>query len=177
MTKKLVIRDGIGYVQVGDWNDGHPIPALAGDYVAEIERLRVQLKAANANHERFEREWYLRGDEIERLQQENAGLIHDNERLMTALNAEVNDPSRWSACDEHETTYPRGHSYAEHGTRHGKNQWRHCRLCGRIKERLRAGWTLEEATADLTPIPQGVKTKRRTFGAKRSADSGDERQS
>jgi len=32
-----------------------------------IERLRTALATANANHERFEREWYLRGDEIERL--------------------------------------------------------------------------------------------------------------
>lgn len=30
----------------------------------EIERLRVALKAANANHERFERGWYLRGDAL-----------------------------------------------------------------------------------------------------------------
>lgn len=32
----------------------------------EIERLTQCLATANANHERFEREWYLRGDEIER---------------------------------------------------------------------------------------------------------------
>lgn len=35
---------------------------------AENERLKTALATANANHERFEREWYLRGDEIERLQ-------------------------------------------------------------------------------------------------------------
>lgn len=33
----------------------------------EIERLTACLKAANSNHEHFEREWYLRGDEIEAL--------------------------------------------------------------------------------------------------------------
>lgn len=37
------------------------------DASVEIERLIACLKIANANHERFEREWYLRGDEIERL--------------------------------------------------------------------------------------------------------------
>lgn len=31
----------------------------------EIERLRAALKAANENHERFERGWYLRGDALE----------------------------------------------------------------------------------------------------------------
>jgi len=38
------------------------------DAAFEIERLRASLKAVNANAEQFEREWYLRGDEIERLQ-------------------------------------------------------------------------------------------------------------
>lgn len=33
----------------------------------EIERLRAALTKANAQAERFEREWYLRGDEIEQL--------------------------------------------------------------------------------------------------------------
>ena len=34
----------------------------------EIARLTAALAAANASHERYEREWYLRGDELERLQ-------------------------------------------------------------------------------------------------------------
>ena len=34
---------------------------------AENERLRAALTKANAQAERFEREWYLRGDEIEQL--------------------------------------------------------------------------------------------------------------
>lgn len=35
---------------------------------AEIERRYKDLAKANAQHEHFEREWYLRGDEIERLE-------------------------------------------------------------------------------------------------------------
>jgi hypothetical protein len=35
--------------------------------VAEIERLTEELKKANLQTEHFEREWYLRGDEIERI--------------------------------------------------------------------------------------------------------------
>lgn len=35
----------------------------------EIKRLRDCLEKANKNHEHFEREWYLRGDEIERLRE------------------------------------------------------------------------------------------------------------
>ena len=37
------------------------------EQAAEIERLTECLKKANAQTEHFEREWYLRGDEIERL--------------------------------------------------------------------------------------------------------------
>jgi len=47
---------------------------------AEIARLRSALKVANNNHEHFEREWYLRGDEIERLQRV---LNRANDRLWT----------------------------------------------------------------------------------------------
>ena len=38
--------------------------------LAEVERLREALTAANAQAERFEREWYLRGDEVERLRRD-----------------------------------------------------------------------------------------------------------
>ena len=38
-----------------------------GDTQREIERLSADLKKANSQAEHFEREWYLRGDEIERL--------------------------------------------------------------------------------------------------------------
>jgi hypothetical protein len=38
----------------------------------EIERLRNALKKANSQTEHFERHWYLRGDEIERLRAELA---------------------------------------------------------------------------------------------------------
>ena len=33
---------------------------------AEIERLRSCLKQANSNHENFEREWYLCGDDLDK---------------------------------------------------------------------------------------------------------------
>lgn len=64
----LVIQDGIGYIQTGN----QLVSATPAEYVAEIERLSSALRTANANHERFEREWYLRGDEIERLQRDLA---------------------------------------------------------------------------------------------------------
>lgn len=90
MTKTLVIRDGIGYVEHEGPTGCSLTSATPADYVAEIERLGAALKAANANHEHFEREWYLRGDEIE-------GLIHDNARLMESLNGEVNESERLRA--------------------------------------------------------------------------------
>lgn len=46
---------------------------------AENERLREALTAANAQAEHFEREWYLRGDEIERLRAELAEAKRDAE--------------------------------------------------------------------------------------------------
>jgi chromosome segregation ATPase len=48
-------------------------------FIWEIERLREALKKANENHEHFEREWYLRGDKIERLRQENNRLRESNQ--------------------------------------------------------------------------------------------------
>ena len=42
--------------------DGEIVEALCD----EVARLRAALEKANANAERFEREWYLRGDAIER---------------------------------------------------------------------------------------------------------------
>lgn len=40
---------------------------LLREAAEEIERLRAALKKANAQTERFEREWYLRGDALEEI--------------------------------------------------------------------------------------------------------------
>jgi Rps23 Pro-64 3,4-dihydroxylase Tpa1-like proline 4-hydroxylase len=50
---------------------------------AEIERLTAALKRANSQAEHFEREWYLRGDEIERL----GNLCYDYLGELTAMRA------------------------------------------------------------------------------------------
>ena len=56
--------------------DARYIAACSPDRIerllAEVERLREALTAANAQAERFEREWYLRGDEVERLRRDAA---------------------------------------------------------------------------------------------------------
>jgi len=49
---------------------------------AEIERLTGCLTKANAQAEHFEREWYLRGDEIERLRGHLEVWIFHNQRAM-----------------------------------------------------------------------------------------------
>lgn len=59
-------------VDLSHWTvDAAYIAAASPDVVLalldEIERLRAALTKANAQAERFEREWYLRGDEIEQL--------------------------------------------------------------------------------------------------------------
>jgi len=47
----------------------------------EIERLRERLKRANENHEHFQREWYLRGDKIERLRSKVWALLNELQRI------------------------------------------------------------------------------------------------
>jgi hypothetical protein len=58
------------------------------------------------------------------------------------------------------THCPRGHAYAEHGVRHGKDQWRQCRICARGRQRLRDGWSEEEAFS-VPAYPQNAPTPRR----------------
>lgn len=55
-------------------------PFAAEHMAAEISRLRVELEKANEQSEHFERQWYLRGDEIEALnaklgEQQSAGVV------------------------------------------------------------------------------------------------------
>lgn len=55
----------------------------------EIERLRVCLSKANEQAEHFEREWYLRGDELEQLRAELAASRHELEGAKKAANAQA----------------------------------------------------------------------------------------
>lgn len=57
----------------------HPAPAVAVD-----EQFAVLIKKANDQAEHFEREWYLRGDELEALEQVNAQLLEALKELMYA---------------------------------------------------------------------------------------------
>jgi predicted RNase H-like nuclease (RuvC/YqgF family) len=56
----------------------------------EIDRLTACLKKANSQTEHFEREWYLRGDEVERLQ---AALQHEKD-VAEAYKAEADEIER-----------------------------------------------------------------------------------
>jgi len=49
----------------------------------EIERLTAALEKANAQAEHFEREWYLRGDELEKLKQEQGEPVEKNDPIET----------------------------------------------------------------------------------------------
>lgn len=69
---KLTLEDFGVLMQTAERNGTtHAWLAVAMDWCgnanAEIERLTQALKKANDQAEHFEREWYLRGDEIERL--------------------------------------------------------------------------------------------------------------
>lgn len=73
------------------------------------------------------------------------GTISDNKQdeLKKGRNYEAN-----------RTHCPRGHSYEEHGIRHGRRQWRQCRVCARARNRLRAGWP-EELAYSLETVSPG----------------------
>ena len=49
----------------------------------------TELATANANHEHFERQWYLRGDEIERLKEQNARMLEQHCHLLVFLRADL----------------------------------------------------------------------------------------
>lgn len=65
------------------------------------------------------------------------------------------------------THCPRGHSFAEHGVRHGKFQWRNCRICLRARERLRMGWPIELAYS-MDAVPLG----HRPIGGRKALNKG-----
>jgi chromosome segregation ATPase len=54
---------------------------------AEIARLTDCLQKANKQAEHFEREWYLRGDALEKTEQEAAELRAEVDRLHDAIEA------------------------------------------------------------------------------------------
>lgn len=78
---RLIMLKGGPSMEARAWNvldvlnSTTPPPILA-----ELERLRECLHKANESSERFEREWYLRGDALEAAEQEC-------ERLRSELNA------------------------------------------------------------------------------------------
>jgi hypothetical protein len=86
-----------GFTRRPTW---HSLPSdwTMADAEREIERLTGNLKIANSQAEHFEREWYLRGDEIERLRalllearamcEDGDGLI-DSEKLAARIDAEL----------------------------------------------------------------------------------------
>lgn len=83
------------------------------------------------------------------------GTVSDNKQ------DEIQRGRNWELSKEFCT---RGHSYAEHGVRHGENQWRQCKICIRGRSRVKAGWPEDLAySLDRTPngySPVGGKWKR-----------------
>lgn len=56
------------------------------------------------------------------------------------------------------THCPKGHAYAEHGApiKAGYKGWRECRRCNLIRNRLKLGWTLEQAES-MPVTPKGQR--------------------
>lgn len=68
----------------------------------------------------------------------------------------------WSR--QHKTECPKGHPYeGDNLYVNRKGNRRSCKMCARIRGRLKMGWSLEEA-ATMPPIPQNAPTARRKFG-------------
>lgn len=60
-----------------------------------------------------------------------------------------------------------GHEYTEENTFRTKDGKRHCKKCGLVRMRMKAGWTREEA--ENTPkIPPTARTPRRQFVGKKT---------
>lgn len=63
----LIVDDEIRDQSADELRRLHELHVL---YQDKVERLTAALAGANAQAEHFEREWYLRGDEIERLKEQ-----------------------------------------------------------------------------------------------------------
>ena len=72
----------------------HPAAALDVNkgLLAENERLRKELKGSNANHELYERRWYLREEEIELLRIKKKVAVEWIKELMDFLEFIYNHP-------------------------------------------------------------------------------------
>ena len=76
---------------------GYPLMVRAVDYNtlrAEKDRLTACLEKANASAEHFEREWYLRGDELDTLRAQLAEAQRDAERYRSLRRGQ-----KWSVID------------------------------------------------------------------------------
>jgi hypothetical protein len=83
-------------------------------------------------------------------------------------NNDVNMADKCAKGRHHEmkvTHCPRGHAYDEANTEIKPNGSRSCRTCCRARQRIKAGWSEEEAYS-TPPIAQNAKTPRRWAGKK-----------
>lgn len=76
--------------------------------------------------------------------------------LGTQLQNSLDMASKGRTDAQKRTHCTRGHDYAVHGVRHGKNQWRQCTICTRGRLRLRAGWP-QDLAFSIDPIPNGFR--------------------
>lgn len=74
----------------------HTYKGAVAEQALEIKRLTGCLAKANANHEHFEREWYLSGDQID-------SLTADNERLKALIIRAYAEGfgDAWAIADDH----------------------------------------------------------------------------
>lgn len=128
---------------------------LQGEAADEIERLQQCLAIANSNHERFEREWYLRGDEIERLQREKAQAL---EFLCALISGGVNQDFRLWARELYGKLYglpsetPAAPDACEHGNTDGT-----CKACKLLDEAEREARRAEKTAVTPEQKAQGMR--------------------
>ena len=82
---------------------GCPLMVRAVDYNtlrAEKDRLTACLEKANASAEHFEREWYLRGDELENLRAQLAEAQKERDKAIDLLETMFSSYENGTACYE-----------------------------------------------------------------------------
>lgn len=89
------------------WDTNNVLQVMYRNRTDELDRVQQDLEKANSSAEHFEREWCLRGDELDNLRAQLAEAQRDSERLDWMIEQcayVVSDPD---CCDGYWLNYPR----------------------------------------------------------------------
>ena len=104
LAVKLAAPYGTTLIGVGHLNEAAD---TIDNLSAEKDRLTACLEKANISTEHFEREWYLRGDELDTLRAQLAKAQRDSDRLDWIIEHRAYVVSDPDCCDGYWLNYPR----------------------------------------------------------------------